>query len=463
MFTNEYLRHYRKNINTAFPVVLGQVGHMFTSIADTIMVGGIGSIFLAASGFANTIFFFFFLFGVGAAIGLTALVGKANGEKNFSKCKKIFSNGFVFNISLGVILTILTFSFSFIFPYLRQAPEVIKLAKPYFNILLISILPYMVFLHFKQFIEAFDKTKPAMWISISCNILNVILNYLLINGKFGFPKMGLNGAGIATVISRIAMMISMIIYVYSSSQFKKYINYNLISFEKIKKIIRVSFPIAFQFIMEAGLFTVGSLFIGAINPLALSANQIAIQVVGFMYMAATGIGESATIRISNFLGEKKYRSIQIAGRSSIAMVVGVMFITSFIFFIYSYDIAFLFNNEIETIEIASRLIIISSLFLILDATQVVIQGALRGLQDVKIPTYIIFITYWIITLPVCYYFAFELKMGAEGVWYGYTVGLFIATILLYYRYEEKVYSLNNSFKKVRSVKVYNKLDKKKCS
>ncbi|MCX8054603.1 MAG: MATE family efflux transporter [Ignavibacteria bacterium] len=437
MFSKEYKIHYKINWGIAYPLVLGQAGHMITSIADTIMVGQLGSLQLAAASVAHNVFILVFVFGLGISYATTTIVGKAYGERNTELLQSIFFNGLFATIGFGILLTTLMYLITYLFPYLQQKQEVIELAVPYYKILVLSWLPYFIFMHYKQFVDGLTKTKPGMIIILVCNVVNVILNYGLIFGKLGMPKMGLNGAAVATVIARSLMAICFILlmrYSKSLSIYLKKVSIKYLSFERIKEFFKLGLPIGVQHILEVGAFVVGALMTGWLGAKQLAAYQIVISLASLTFLMSSGVSSTATIRISNLLGERKYHRLRIAGFSAFYMVLTFMSICGVLFIIGRYAIPSIYINEPDVIKIAAQLMIIAGLFQIMDGTQVTALGALRGLQDVNYPTLISLLSYWIITLPFAYFLGIYLNYGVNGIWWGYLIGLFFAAVILTCRF-----------------------------
>lgn len=437
MFTKEYRIHYRKNWQIAYPLVLGQAGHMLTSIADTLMVGRLGSTELAAASIANTVFIILFVFSIGLSTGVTTIAGKAHGEKDMPLLQSIFFNGLLTTIVVGILITIVMLFASNVIPYLGQEAEVAKLAVPYYKILVFSMFPFMIFLHYKQFTDGLAMTKPGMVITIACNVLNVIMNYLLIYGKLGLPEYGMNGAVIATVIARILMALSFIVLFKYNKVLKIYLkgmSFAKFSWTRILEIFRIGVPIGIQLVLEVGLFVFGAIMTGWVGAEELAAYQIVISLASLTFLMSGGVASTATVRISNLLGERQYHRLRVAGFSAVYMVVIFMFFSGIIFYFGREALPSLFITEPEVIAIASNLMIVAALFQVMDGTQVTALGALRGLQDVNAPTYIALLSYWVVALPICYFLGIYLNYGVAGIWYGYLFGLIVAAVVLLSRF-----------------------------
>ncbi|MFT5914360.1 MAG: MATE family multidrug resistance protein [Bacteroidia bacterium] len=436
----QFKKHFNRNLILAFPVILSQVGQVLVGVVDNLMVGPLGANPLAAASFANAVFFNIMIFGMGIAFGLTPLVGTAFGEKDVKAVGRYFKNGIFINLVTGVLLSVAMYFATFAMPYLGQEEAVVEKAIPYFHLLNASMLPMMLFFHFKQFNEGLESTKPAMFVSVGSNLLNIGLNYVFIYGHFGFEAMGLQGAGLATLISRILTGVGLAIYTLRSSYFKPYIDaMRLVRIRKeaCRDILKISLPISGQMLMEMMVFSIGAIMIGWISPEAQAAHQIVIGMVAITFMVATGISSATTIIISNELGKKNFIAMRDAARTAFVMAVGFMAVTAVLFTLWKNWLPSFYvkPEEAEVLTIAASLMAVAGFFQLFDGAQVVALGALRGLKDVKIPTLLTLFAYWFLGLPTSYFLAFKFGLGAKGVWYGFLVGLGSAGIMLSIRFE----------------------------
>lgn len=437
MIQGGYIHHARITFNLAYPVMLSQLGQVLVGVSDSVMVGQLGSEPLAGVSLGNSIYVLFLTFGIGISYGITPLVAKADGEKNNRTIIEILKSGFMVNFLTGILLFFLLFLTSFVFPYLNQPDEVIVLARPYYLVISISIIPFMAFQAFRQFAEGLSLTRQAMIITISGNLLNIFLNYVLIFGKLGFPAFGILGAGIATLISRIWMAFTMIAFVRYNRFFKPY--WSLFKrkgwdLPLIRNIINIGLPSGMQFIFEVGAFSLAAIMVGWLGTSSLAAHQIAINLASITYMMATGLAAATTIRVGNQLGRKDYRSMRMVGLTGFIMSGIFMGFNAGILILGRFYFPGLYIHETEVIHIASQLILIASLFQLSDGIQVVGLGALRGMADVKLPTLITLVAYWILALPIGYLAGFVFDMGASGIWIGLLIGLSIAAVMFYIRF-----------------------------
>ncbi len=439
MRSAEYKEHFRKNYYLAYPVVLSQLGHILVSVFDSLMVGRIGTVPLAAASLGNSIFTITLVFGLGISFSITPLIAAAEGRKNFTRISLLLLNALVSNLIIGILLFIVGFFGAPYITHLNQPTDVVALAIPYINILFFSMVPLMVFQAFRQFAEGLSLTKKAMWISIVANGINIVLNYILIYGKLGFPALGLIGAGWATFISRVLMALWMGGYILYSHKFliyRKYLNLKHLSSTHMLRLVKLGLPISVQMVFEMGAFSFSAIMIGWMGAKELAAHQIAINVASVTYMMASGIAAAATIRVGNQKGLGNNRAMRMAGFSSFIMAIGFMIISGLIMVTGNNLIPMLYINDPEVIQIASVLLIIAALFQISDGVQVVGLGALRGLEDVRVPSMISLIAYWVIGLPVGYLLCFKADFGVNGIWTGLLVGLSIAAILLFIRFKK---------------------------
>ncbi|OFY84893.1 MAG: MATE family efflux transporter [Bacteroidetes bacterium RIFCSPLOWO2_12_FULL_35_15] len=437
IFSPEYSTSYRKTFFLAYPVVLSQLGHIMVGVVDTAMVGQIGTIPQAAVALANSLYILVLVFGLGVSYGVTPLVAVADSSKNHSENAALLKHGILINTAMGVLLFLLLIMISPMLNYFNQKQEVVDMAIPFLNVMMLGMIPLCIFSGFKQFTEGLSFTRVAMLITVGTNILNILLNYLMIFGHWGFPEMGLMGSCWASFISRVVMALAMFAYVYYNKNFKIYwhnFNFKNISKDLTKKILALGVPSGLQWVFEVGAFSCAVIMIGWISPMAQAAHQVALSIAATTYMMASGLSAAASVRVGNQLGLKSKEGVRTAGFSAVVMALVFMSFTAICFILFRNVLPVFFSIEPEVISISASLLIIAAFFQLSDGTQVVCLGALRGIKDVTIPTIITLIAYWIIGLPMSYFFAFKLNYGVQGVWYGLSFGLTTAAILLFFRF-----------------------------
>jgi multidrug resistance protein, MATE family len=433
----DFKKHFRINLRLAYPVMLSHLGQMSVQVADNMMVGRIGKEPLAASSFANSIFVVFLVMGLGMSFAITPQTAQADGENDTPKLTAILKHGILVNGLFGLLLSMVLFFGDEVMWYFSQPEIVVQLAIPYLKVIALSLIPFMVFQAFRQFAEGLGFTKQAMYITIVANLLNVFLNYIFIFGKLGFEPMGLFGAGLATLISRIVMAILMAAFVYLNHRFAVYwkeFTFGNFSLDLVIKNLKLGIPMAFQLIFEVTTFSIAAIMIGWLGTVPLAAHQIAINMASISYMVALGISTAAMIRVGNQLGKKDYHTMRNAVMTSFIMAIGLMSVAALAFIFGRNFLPTLYIEDPEVIKQASVLLIVAGLFQLSDGVQVIGLGALRGMSDVKTPTIITLIAYWAIGLPLGYVLGFTFGLDALGVWYGLLAGLSIAAVLLFIRF-----------------------------
>ncbi|WP_245949187.1 MATE family efflux transporter [Lutibacter citreus] len=433
----KYTSEFKNNIKLATPIMMGSLGHLMVGLIDDIMVGRLGPIQLAATSLGNSLFFISLSVGLGFSFAITPLIAESDGENDKEKGRSIFQHGIILSTILGITMFAVLFFMKPILYYLDQPEEVVALAIPYYEIVAFSMIPLMIFQGFKQFADGLSETKYSMWATILSNIVNVFLNFMLIYGLWIFPRLELVGAAIGTLVSRIIMLF--FIYYVLSKQEKFAIYLKRLKFSELKKerfgrIMKLGFPTALQMLFEVGLFTATVLLAGTLGAFPQAANQIALKLASTTFMVAVGIGVAATIRVGNQKGLKNFVELRRIAFSNFILIFIVMFAFSICFMLFKDILPRMFTDNVEVISIASSLLIIAGFFQLSDGIQAVVLGALRGLQDVNVPSGITFVAYWIIGFPICYYLGRTLEMGTFGIWIGLLVSLTCSAIMLLIRF-----------------------------
>ncbi|MFC2109639.1 MATE family efflux transporter [Bacteroidota bacterium] len=435
----QYTSEFKKNMQLAYPVMLGQLGHVLVGFADSIMVGELGPAPLAAVSLANSLAFIAFSIGIGFTFAITPLIAEAHTSNNIARGKSYFQHGILMSLVLSVVLCGVLFLMKPLMYLMDQPVEVVEYASPYFDIVMYSMIPMLLFQAYKQFSDGMSQTKYPMRAAIIANVINVIINYLLIYGKFGFPKMELIGAGLGTLISRVLMLAFIMYIVHTKDVFAVFVD--KIRFTNIKKrfifkVFNVGYPSAMQMFFEVGMFAGGILLAGMIGTEAQAANQISLNLATMTYMLAVGLGVTATIRVGNQKGLKNFVELKRIALSVLLLMLILDIFLAIGFVILKDYLPTLYVQDIEVVKLAATLLIVAGLFQISDGIQVVLLGALRGLQDVKKPMIITFIAFWVVGLPVSYFLGLKTDLGAIGIWIGMLVSLTVSAIMLYLRFQK---------------------------
>lgn len=448
MFTSlsHYTKEFRYNLTLAYPVIIGLLGHTFVQLVDNVMVGQLGTAELAAVSLGNSFFFVAMSLGIGFSTAITPLMAEADGANDVASGRKVFIHGLLLCIFLGILLSAAVFFSKPFLYHMGQPEEVVKLAYPYLQWVGVSLIPLIFFQGFKQFSEGLSYTRPAMYATLIGNIINIILNYFLIFGVWIVPKLGVEGAAIGSLFSRVSVLLFMALYVRFSPKFVAYVRG--ISFQKpqlnlFRKIFKLGFPSALQMFFEVLFFTAAIWLSGFLGKNPQAANQIALNLSSMTFMFAMGLGVTAMIRVGNQKGKKDSLRLREVAYS--------IFLLIFIFDVF-FCLLFLSLNDLlpwiyldgsnpleytnvkEVVHIASTLLIVSAFFQIFDGLQAVVLGALRGLQDVNIPAWITFFSYGVFGFPIAYYLGIHTALGATGIWIGLLLGLTASALLLFIRF-----------------------------
>lgn len=439
----EYFPYYKRNLKVAFPVMLTQLGASLVGLFDSIMVGRYATADLAAVSFSNAIFFTFMVFAMGCLMGLTPLVGYEVGQQN-ADCHRtianLFRTGALFTLLLSVAMVLVLGMFLPFLDYFGQEPEVIAAARPYYTLIVLSIVPFLFFTLCKQFMEGLGNTMVAMILTMGMNVLNIGLNWVLIFGHLGFPAMGATGAGIATLISRTLMPLLFLLAIYLRKEWRRYLKQveQVEQVELLHKLWSIGAPIGGQTVLETFTFTLSFVIIGWLSKEALAAHQVANQIANLTFMLAIGIGSATTIRVSHQLGKGDLHAVRMASNASIHLVLVMNSIGAGLMLALHNYIPLLFTKDPEVIRIASTLVMIAGLFQYADGLQTVGAAMLRGITDVKKPMLYAFIAYILIALPVGIVLTFPCHMGAPGMWVGFICGLSCAAALFHTRFRKKL-------------------------
>jgi len=445
---SKYTKEFSYNIKLAYPVILGMLGHTLISIVDNIMVGNLGSTELAAVSLGGSFVFIGMSLGIGFSTAITPLVSMADAEKDDKKIRSVFHHGLLSCVILGVFVFILIVLAKPIMYIMHQPKEVIDLASPYIDWVAFSLIPVIIFQGYKQFADGLSRTKYSMYAIFMANIIHIIINYVLIYGVWIFPKLGIIGAALGTVISRILMVVFMHYIMKNNTQLNPYFkNFSFREIKKtmLKKIASLGIPSAMQMLFEVALFTAAIWLCGSIGKTSQAANQIALTLATTTFMFAMGLSVAATIRVGNNKGLMDYKNLIIVARSVFLLAIILETFFGLLFVILHNFLPHLFLNmenvnqaieNKEVIIIASKLLLVAAVFQISDGIQVVVLGALRGLQDVKVPMYITFVAYWVVGFPISFFLGKYTELKSVGVWIGLLAGLSTAALFLYLRFHK---------------------------
>jgi MATE family multidrug resistance protein len=438
--------HTKQTIQLAWPLIITQVGHIITGMVDTIFLGKIGPAEQAACILSNNLYVLLLVFCIGVSYATTPLVTDAHEKNDTLKKASLFKNSLVLNLSVAIICFVILFSASDVLKFMQQPLDVVELAVPFFDVLIFSIIPVSLFFTCKQYCEGLSNTRMALIISVIGNLINIILNYFLIYGKFGFPELGYLGSAWASFISRLFMGLSFLFFVFKSSLTKEVslmFKQTKTNWIELKNLARIGLNAGAQFTFEVAAFAIAGLMVGSFGKEQIDSHGIAMSIAAFTYMFGSGISSAATIRIGIYKAQNNWQEIREASVTAFKLVLIIMGSFGILFLFFSPLLPKIFTNEITIIELSSKLLIIAAIFQLFDGVQVTAIGALRGLEDVKYPTVITLVGYWLIALPLAYFLGFKLQFQTVGVWVALLISLVFVAVGLFWRLN---YLIKNNLK-----------------
>lgn len=429
-----------KTLRLAFPIILGELSQMALGIIDTAMVGAVSYKQLAAAALVMSFINIPYVFGIGITISVSQMVSMAHGRNDRKHVSHYLYNGFWLCAGSAVLIALFLEFSKGILLHLDQDPEVALLAVPYLQIMGWSVIPMLLFLALKQFSDGLELTKTAMILSMAALPMNAFLNWLMIFGHWGFPRMELTGAGWATLITRIFIFLVLALIILYHKTFRRYIAVRSIVWKinrrTQKELLAIGIPSSFQITMESAAFAVSGILIGTIGAVEQAAHQIALSLASLTFMVSMGLSQAGSIRTSNAFGRRDRKAIAFIGKSTIFMALIYGTLCGIGFILFRKTLPTLFNENAAVINMAAYLLIFAAFFQISDSTQSISAGLLRGIKDVKVPTWFIFIAYWIIGIPIGYTLAFHYDMGAAGIWTGFITGLTFSALFLSLRFKK---------------------------
>ena len=460
-FFSTYRNFYKENLQLAFPVILSQIGQITVQMADTAMVGHYGGddpTPLAAVSFATNLFYIIFITSLGLTFGLTPLVGERFAQKRDRHVRELLQNGLLLYSLIGIIATLILIASRGVFPIMASLmmgnggdgsiSGVVDMALPYYDTLIWSMFPIMIWATIKQFLEGVGNTRVAMVTIILANSLNILLNWIFIFGKCGFEPMGVLGAGYATLISRVVQCLMMVVYFFQAKRFRIYteglLKRSMIKFRRIAEILKVGIPISFHMFMEASAFVVAGIMVLAFGAASVSSYQIGVNMMNLTFMIVIAIGSSTTILCSHIYGNKDFSRLRRTVNAAYQMGLLWNISVAMLFVAFRYQIPALFTSNAEAIKITADMLIFISLFQVSDCLQAISISIMRGLQDVKVLMPIVFISYVVINIPVGYLLAFECGFKTNGLIMGFIVGLSCCAVMTIRRVRKNIKRLEMS-------------------
>ena len=435
----KYETHYKNLTYLGVPIIIGQLGNLILNFADTLMIGHHSTEELAAAAFVNNMFTLVIIFAIGFTYAVTALVGILYGQENTHRIGELMKSATAANTCMALFLSFIMIVLYLNVHRLGQPEELLPLIRPYFLIQLVS-LPFVCWFNtFRQFTDGITDTKVAMWILIGGNVMNIFGNWILIYGNLGMPEMGLLGAGLSTMISRIMMTIVMVGIFFVSKKYREYKegwNTGKVHYADFKKITVLGFPLALQMGMETAAFSLSSLMVGWFGTESLAAHQVMLTISQLGYMIYYGLAAAVAVRISNFMGQRDFLAVRQTATAGIHLVFLLALVTSVPVFIFRHIIGGLFTDNVNVISMVSMTIIPFMIYQFGDGMQCNYANAMRGTANVRPLIWIAFISYFVVSLPLGYIFGVIMNYKLLGVWYAFPFGLTLSGILYYIYYQK---------------------------
>ena len=433
---SDFRRELRPTLALAFPIIVGHMSQMLIGLTDSAFIGRVGTVSLAAAAFTNGVFGIFYVVGIGLLLGAGVFAARDHGAGDETGCAAWLRHGRMLGLVVGLGAFGLMGLLATQLTHFGQPPEVVAVVRPFFLLIAASVVPALIFQVQRQFAESFGRPWVPMAIILADVVLNAFLNWVLVFGHLGFPALGLVGSGCATLIARLAAVAAIAVWLRRSPHFGLVRAAPWAGWERARfvQLLQLGGPAGGMLLFEAGVFSAVALMMGWLGTVALAAHQIAIGCASLGFMFPLGLSMAVSLRISRARGEGRTDALRAIGFG--AQATGLVFMGScaLLFVLAGRWITAGFTSAADVADLATRLLAVAALFQLFDGGQVISVGALRGLHDVRVPTAITFVAYWIIALPGGYLLAFHSPLGAVGLWIGLAAGLSCAALLLGWRF-----------------------------
>ncbi len=432
-FVRRLSREARLTAALALPLAAGQVSQIFISLADTLMVGRLGVLPLAAATFANNVLYVPFIFGLGFSMAISIRVSQARGAGDRPAARAALRHGLYLALGLGVFIVMGGWALQPFLGIFRQAPGVVESVPRYFNLVAVSMIPALGTMAVKNHADAMNRPWTPFWIMLAAGALNVLFNWIFIYGKFGAPRMGLDGAGVATLLSRVLMFAAIIWWCRRAQTVRDWVPvhwFRTPEWPAVRDLVRVGWPASLQLLAEVSAFVMVALLIGTLGPAALASHQVAMTCAATIFMVPLGLSMALTVRMGEAWGAHEFERLRAILVSGWGLVLAFTLCSAQAFLFFNHTIASWFLTEPTAASLAASLLLISAAFQVSDAMQVSAGGALRGLGDVKVPAWLAFVAYWVVAIPLGWWLAFRAAWGVAGMWWGITFGLTFTALAL---------------------------------
>lgn len=424
-------------LRLGIPIMVGQLGTIVMGFADTLMIGRHSTHELAAAGFANNIVGLALIAAIGFSYGLTPVVGALLGAGRENETAQKLKNSLLANNIVAMTMMCVLGIIYLNLHHMKLPSDLLPVIRPYYLLLVLSLLPQMAFNAFKQFFDGLQDTRTPMWIMLSGNALNIVGNWLLIFGLFGLPELGLVGAGIATLLSRIFMWLCMAAIFHLSPRYNlhaRQFRTSQINGTDLRQSFRLGLPLMLQMGMETAAFSLSAFYVGWLGVNALAAHQVMITIGQLCFMLYYGMASAVAVQVSYYRGKGEFVHTRTTARAGLRLTWLLALLIGLPVFVFRNDVGSLFNTDPQVVQMVGALIPVFCLYQLGDALQCIYSNALRGMEDVRPMIRIAFISYVLVSLPLGYLFAFPLDGGLTGVWWAFPFGLTTAGLLYLQRF-----------------------------
>ena len=438
---HEYSRHYGDMLSLGLPIVIGQFGIILVSFADTMMVGHYTTDDLAAASFVNNVFNLAIIFSTGFSYGLTPLVGSLFGKSDYNGVGRMLKNSLLANAIVSAVLVLVMGMLYMNIGRMGQPVELLPLIRPYYLVLLVSLPFILLFNAFKQFADGITDTRTSMWILLAGNAVNIFGNWLLIYGKWCMPELGVFGAGISTLFSRIftlAVFVGIFMFSGKYRPFREGFSAGKINRNDFAALNRMGWPVGLQMGMETGSFSLATIMVGWLGTFHLAAHQIMLTVGQLGFMLYYGMAAAIAVRVSYFKGQNDTRAIRCSSGAGFQLILMMALVVSTAIFLCRNMLGSWFTDNAEVAAMVAQLTIPFIIYQFGDGMQCAYSNALRGISDVKPVVLYAFIAYFVISLPAGYLFGFVLDLGLTGIWMSFPLGLTSAGLMFLLRFRRRL-------------------------
>lgn len=426
----------RQTLKLALPLIAGQLSHMLMGVSDTVMIGGIGVTPLGASTFANTLLAVPFVVGIGLLSSVSVRVSQAHGAKRPEDSRSAVIHGTWLALGLGLLVVLGTFLLLPRLGLFNQPAGVTEQTPIYLLPCAFSLIPSLISIAWKSHADALNRPWPPFWITLGSVFLDILLNWMWIYGKGGFPAMGLAGAAYSTLVSRTLCAIALFLWMTKSRPLQQWTPQKWwVRWQKkeFASLLKIGIPASFHGLAEVTAFVFATLMIGWLGEVSLASHNIAIHCVATAYMVPLGVSMATSVRVGEIVGANQRPRLHRVLLGSWLFAACFMSLSMLVCFLWGEPLARCFVQEPEVVKLVASLLLVAGLFQLFDGLQVVSAAALRGVDDVQVSAWIAILAYWVVSLPIGWYLGFPFGWGATGIWAALAIGLGVAAVLLMWR------------------------------